>query len=161
MCLFCFSSPCVSYVASFSVLFFALCILCCQFLCAFLRLVYPMLPVSLCFSSPCVSYVASFSVLFFALCILCCQFLCVFLRLVYPMLPVSLDCPLLIAPSVFSYVYISQIHPSVIHFPLPETYKSHVYCTIITFIHFYKHNFETRRHNKSCFILTYIIYCNS
>ena len=29
----------------------------------------------------------------------------VFLRLVYPMLPVSLDCPFLIAPSVFSGVY--------------------------------------------------------
>ena len=29
----------------------------------------------------------------------------VFLRLVYPMLPVSLDCPFLIAPSVFSNVY--------------------------------------------------------
>ena len=31
---------------------------------------------------------------------------CVFLRLVYPMLPVSLDCPFLIAPSVFSNVYL-------------------------------------------------------
>ena len=71
----------------------------------FLRLVYPMLPVSLCFSSSCVPYVASFSVFFFVLCTLCCQFLCVFLRLVYPMLPVSLDC-LWIAPSVFSNVYI-------------------------------------------------------
>ena len=31
------------------------------------------------------------------------------LRLVYPMLPVSLGCPLLIAPSVFSYnVYLFQ-----------------------------------------------------
>jgi hypothetical protein len=71
--LFCFSSYCVPYVASFSV---------------FLRIVYPMLPVSLfvfvlctlccqflCFSSYCVLYVASFSV---------------FLRIVYPMLPVSL-----------------------------------------------------------------------
>ena len=29
--------------------------------CVFLRIVYPMLPVSLCFSSYCVSYVASFS----------------------------------------------------------------------------------------------------
>ena len=28
------------------------------------------------------------------------------LRLVYPMLPVSLDCSFLIAPSVFSYVYL-------------------------------------------------------
>jgi hypothetical protein len=57
--LFCFSSSCVPYVASFSV---------------FRRLVYPMLPVSLffvvlctlccqflCFSSSCVPYVASFS----------------------------------------------------------------------------------------------------
>ena len=32
---------------------------------------------------------------------LCCVFLC----LVYPMLPVALDCPFLIAPSVFSNVY--------------------------------------------------------
>jgi hypothetical protein len=48
---------CVPYVASFSVLFFVLCTLCCQFLCVFLRLVYPMLPVSLCFSSSCVPYV--------------------------------------------------------------------------------------------------------
>ena len=31
-----------------------------------------------------------------------CVFWFVFLRLVYPMLPVSLDCPFLIAPSVFS-----------------------------------------------------------
>ena len=29
-----------------------------------------------------------------------------FLRLVYPMLPVSLDCPFLIAPSVFSDVFV-------------------------------------------------------
>jgi len=29
----------------------------------------------------------------------------VFLRLVYPMLPVSLECPFVIAPSVFSDVY--------------------------------------------------------
>jgi hypothetical protein len=35
--------------------------------------------------------------------ILCCVF--VFPRLVYPMLPVSLDCPFLIAPSVFSGLY--------------------------------------------------------
>ena len=47
----------------------------------FLRLVYPMLPVSL----DCFCYV--------------------FLRLVYPMLPVSLDCPFLFATSVFSNVY--------------------------------------------------------
>ena len=36
----------------------------------------------------------------------CCVFLFVFLRLVYPMLPVSLDCPFLIAHSVFSNVYL-------------------------------------------------------
>ena len=71
----------------FSLFFFVLCILCCQFLCVSLRLVYPMLtvslrlvypmltvslrlvypmlPVSLCFSSSCVSYVASFSGFYF------------------------------------------------------------------------------------------------
>jgi hypothetical protein len=47
----------------------------------FLRLVCPMLPVSL----DCFCYV--------------------FLRLVYPMFPVSLDCPFLFATSVFSKVY--------------------------------------------------------
>ena len=60
----------------------------------FLRLVYPMLSVSLCFSSSCVPYAASFSVFLF--CFSC---------LVYPMLPVSLDCPFVIVPSVFSNIY--------------------------------------------------------
>ena len=32
-----------------------------------------------------------------------------FLRLVYPMLPVSLACPFLIAPSVFSNIYLTLI----------------------------------------------------
>jgi len=36
--------------------------------------------------------------------ILCCGFDLFLLRFVYPMLPVSLDCPFLIAPSVFSNV---------------------------------------------------------
>ena len=36
--------------------------------------------------------------------VLCFYF--VFLRLVYPMLSVSLDCPFVIAPSVFSNVYL-------------------------------------------------------
>ena len=82
---------------------FVLCTQCCQFLCVFLRLVYPMLPVSLCFSSSCVSYVASFSVFFFVLCTLCCQFLCVFLRLVYLMLPVSLCFSSSYVPNVASF----------------------------------------------------------
>ena len=75
--LFCLSSSCVPYVASFSglccvfVLFVVvLCTLCCQ-------------------------------VLWIVLCVC---FVC--LRLVYPMLPVFLDCPFLIAPSVFSNVYL-------------------------------------------------------
>jgi hypothetical protein len=42
--------------------------------------------------------------------ILCCVF--VFLRLVYPMLLVSLDCPFLIAPSVFSNIYLVQLFAS-------------------------------------------------
>ena len=117
-------SSCVPYVASFSGLSvfdypFVLCNLCCQFLWIVrfwlpLRLVYPMLPVSLdcrflITPSSCVPYVASFSGLSvfdypFVLCTLCCQFLWIVdfwlpLRLVYPMLPVSLDCPFLITPS--------------------------------------------------------------
>ena len=36
-----------------------------------------------------------------------------FLRLVYPMLPVSVDCPFLIAPSVFSNVYLETINDNV------------------------------------------------
>jgi hypothetical protein len=37
----------------------------------------------------------------------CFVFVC--FRLVYPMLPVSLDCPFLIAPSVFSNVYLESM----------------------------------------------------
>jgi hypothetical protein len=36
---------------------------------------------------------------------------CVFFRLVYPMLPVSLDCSFLMAPSVFSNVYLNINNP--------------------------------------------------
>jgi hypothetical protein len=67
--------------------------------------------VALCFSSSCVPYVVLpcvFLLFFFVLCTLCCVALCfsfVFLRLVYPMLPVALDCPLLVAPLVFSNIY--------------------------------------------------------
>ena len=117
-------SSSVPYVASFSGLSvfdypFVLCNLCNQFLWIVsfwlpLRLVYPMLPVSLdcpflITPSSCVPNVASFSGLSvsdypFVLCTLCCQFLWIVrfwlpLRLVYPMLPVSLDCPFLITPS--------------------------------------------------------------
>ena len=41
-------------------------------------------------------------------CVVLCFCFVVVLRLVYPMLPVSLSCPLLIAPSVFSNVYLSN-----------------------------------------------------
>ena len=113
-------SSCVPYVTSFSGLSvsdypFVLCTLCCQFLSIVsfvlaLRLVYPMLPVSLdCQFWLSLRLVASFSELSvsdypFVLCILCCQFLWIVrsklpLRLVYPMLPVSLDCPFLITPT--------------------------------------------------------------
>jgi hypothetical protein len=108
-----------------SVLFFVLCTLCWRFLCSFLRLVYPLLTVSLFFSSSCVPYVDSFSVLFFVLCTLCWQFLCSFLRLVYPMLPVSLDCPSLIAPSAFSNVYVRQIITFVLQLDLISRFKLH------------------------------------
>jgi hypothetical protein len=57
-------------------------ILCCVMCCVILRLVYPMLPVSLCFSSSCVPYVASVSVFFYVLCTVCCQFLWIVLVLI-------------------------------------------------------------------------------
>ena len=43
-------------------------------------------------------------------CVCVCLNVCLFVcrRLVYPILPVSLNCPFLIAPSVFSNVYISS-----------------------------------------------------
>ena len=57
----------------------------------------------------CIPYVASFS----GLSIFDCPFGILWrlfvLCLVYPMLPVSLDCPFLIAPSVFSNVYLSCV----------------------------------------------------
>ena len=121
-------SSCVPYVASFSALSvfhypFVLCTLCYQliWIVSFwlpIRLVYPMLPVSLdcqfCITpSSCVPYVASFS----GLSVLithssCCQFLWIVcfwlpLRLVYPMLPVSLDCQFLITPS-FCVPYVAS-----------------------------------------------------
>jgi len=49
------------------------------------------------FACVCVQWCKSHIVLF-----------CLF-RLMYPMLPVSLDCPFLISPSVFSYVYCTTI----------------------------------------------------
>ena len=135
-------SSCGPYVASFSrlsVLYypFVLCTLCCQFLWNVrfwlpLRLVYPMLPVSLdcpflITPSSCVPYVASFSGLSvfdypFVLCTLCCQFLWIVcfwlpLHLVYPMLPVSLDCQFLITPwSCVPYVA-SFSRLSVLYYP--------------------------------------------
>jgi hypothetical protein len=54
-----FSPSCVPYIASLSVFFSVLCTLYCQSLCVFLRLVYPILPVSLCFSPSCVPYIAT------------------------------------------------------------------------------------------------------
>ena len=42
-------------------------------------------------------------------------------HIVYPMLPVSLDCPFLIAPSVFSNVYLQ--FPWIVHFLLPLRYS--------------------------------------
>ena len=64
-----------------------------------------------------------FALFYFVLCPLCCQFRWIVhfwfplrysltfgcLRLLYPMLSVSLDCSFLIAPSVFSNVYLSCI----------------------------------------------------
>ena len=84
-----------------------LCTLCCQFL----WIMYFWLPLwySLTFICPvsCVPYVASFSGLYICDCPFGILWRVFVLCLVYPMLPVSLDCPFMIAPLVFSDVYVS------------------------------------------------------
>jgi hypothetical protein len=114
---------CVPYVASFSGLYIFDCPFGILWRLFFLCLVYPMLPVSV----DCIFLIAPlvFSDVYLScvLCTLCCQFLWIVyfwlplwysltfivLCLVYPMLPVSLDCPFLIAPLVFSDVYLSCV----------------------------------------------------
>ena len=50
---------------------------------------------------------------------------CILLRIVYPTLSVSLDCPLLIAPSVFSNVYLqTRISIKFIYIIFSEIYSS-------------------------------------
>ena len=103
-----------------------LCTLCCQFL----WIVHFLLPLrcSLTFIYPvsCVPYIASFSRLYIIDCPFGVLQRLFILCLVYPMLPVSLDCPLLIAPSVFSNVYLSCVLCTlccqflwIVHFLLP------------------------------------------
>ena len=60
---------------------------------------------------------------------------CVFLRIVYPVLPVSLDCPFLIAPSVFSNVYLQFLW--IVHFWLPLRYSLTFICQFLWIVHFW------------------------
>ena len=117
----------------------------------FLRLVNPMLP----FSLYCPFFIApsvfSNVYLSWVLCTLCCHFLWIVhfwlpLRysltficpcFVYPMLPVSLYCPFLIAPSVFSNVYLSCVLCTlccqflwIVHFWLPLRYSLTFICPV-------------------------------
>jgi hypothetical protein len=67
-----------------------------------------------------------------------CVFWFVFvLCLVYPMLPVSLDCPFLIAPSLFSNIYLSCVLCTqccqflwIVHFWLPLRYSLTFICPV-------------------------------
>jgi hypothetical protein len=112
---------CVSYVASFSGLSFVDCPFGILYHLFVLCLVYSMLSVSL--DCPFVIAPLVFSNIYLScvLCTLCCQFLWIvlywlplwyslsFICPVYLMLPVSLDCPFLIAPLVFSNIYLSCV----------------------------------------------------
>ena len=62
--------------------------------------------------------------------LLCCVFALYFFRFVYPMLPVSLDCPFLIAPSVFSHVYLEKSNylPDVAKSPVSLFAADHLLC---------------------------------
>jgi hypothetical protein len=86
---------------------------CVVFLFCFLRLVYPMLPISL----DCPFLIALRLVYPMLPISLDCPFL-IALRLVYPMLPNSLDCPFLIAPSVLSNVYLHRDNQQYLNFNL-------------------------------------------
>ena len=67
--------------------------------------------------------------------ILCCVFaLFFFLGLVYPMFPDSLDCPFMIAPAVFSNVYLS-VSVDCLFLNAPSVF-SNVYLCMIQVIHF-------------------------
>ena len=113
----------VPYVVSFSGLYIFDCPFDILWRLFVLCLVYPLLPVSL--DCPFLNAPLVFTDVYLScvLCTLCCHFLwivyfyCPFgilwrlfvLCLVYPMLPVSLDCIFLIAPLVFSNVYLSCV----------------------------------------------------
>jgi hypothetical protein len=45
---------------------------------------------------------------------LCCVYVLCCLRLVFPMLPISLACPCLIAPSIFSNVYLIRVYHEIV-----------------------------------------------
>jgi len=75
--------------------------------------------------------------------VLCFCFVC--LRLVYPMLPVSLDCPFLIAPSVFSYVYFNK---SKIHF----LWTLSIFLSEIIFMPFSSRKRAKRSHGFESFV---------
>jgi len=85
--------------------------------------------VDACFLFVCLLFFGSFfvvfsfavSVLFFAFFLVLFLFICLILFfpcLVCPMLPVSLDCPLLVAPSVFSSVYIYTRYKTITYIKL-------------------------------------------
>jgi hypothetical protein len=107
------SLDCTFLIATsvFSNVYFSciLCTLCCQFL--WIVHFWLSLRCSLTFFYPvsCVPYVASFSGLYIFDCPFGVLKHLFILCLVYPILPVSLDCTLLIAPSVFSNVYLSCV----------------------------------------------------
>ena len=94
----------------------------------------------------------------FVLCTLCCQFLWIVhfwlllrysltficfvcLRLVYTMLPVSLDCPFLIAPSVFSNIYLFCFSSSCV--PYVASFSGLSICVCILSNHVHILNEET------------------
>jgi hypothetical protein len=114
-----------------------LCTLCCQFL----WIVYFWLPIwySLMFICPvsCVTYVVRFSGLYIFDCLFGILWRLFVLCIVYPMLPVSLGCIFLIAPLVFSNVYLSCVLCTlcyqilwIVHLWLPLWYSLTFICPV-------------------------------
>ena len=159
--------PCVIAPLIFSNVYlsYVFCTLCCQILWIVHFWLPPWYYLTFIFPVSCVPYVASFSGLYifdFPLvfsnvylscvwCTLCCQFLWIIhvwlplwysltfivLCLVYPMLSDSLDCPFLIAPLVFSDVYLSCVLCTlccqflwIVYFWLPLWYSLTFICPV-------------------------------
>jgi hypothetical protein len=83
----------------------------------------------------------------------------VFLRLMYSMLPVFLDCPFLIAPLVFSHVYLIPPHFIEVAVPSQESERSCIYMLVVSlWLCFYDFSIGLWNCFRQCGIFLFSIY---